>query len=444
MDRMDPSPQPDGGELASKLVSIFSITVMTALFGIKTYNVQFKYLTYSRWLVLTLYIISWGFTCAGMLFVTTNNGNPLSCLLSELACDIFYSLTKIVIYIWLIEKVWVVSSVRQARWKTPSYRIHMAFVLPYGGIAALLIVYHIAEIEETGICVIGLRPQASVPLLIYDFIFNLYFTLLFIKPLAKIGKSVNTDWKKTRLHDVALRTLAASTVCLFVSFANILALVVLQGRERGVLCLTCCTVDVTINVVTIHWVTNNPTARITKEHNTASTNNDSNGGRGDETVRARHKKDFYHLGIDDDYINEQPMYTLPEGTLGYMGGGGGTMAGTNIIVTTTTTTPSSSSAAAASPPTMPVTSTIIGGGITDSTQSNSNLMMMMMAASTGAKPLVEERAAGDPYKFIHGRFVMITEKDDEDLGLDESRTPSLQESHSSRKSLTKFESLPSQ
>ena len=70
----DPATQPDGGELASKMVSLLSVGAMSMLFGIKTFNVQFKYLTYSRWLVLLLYIISWGFTCAGMLFVTTNNG----------------------------------------------------------------------------------------------------------------------------------------------------------------------------------------------------------------------------------------------------------------------------------------------------------------------------------------------------------------------------------
>lgn len=66
--------QPDGGELASQLVSLLCITVMVILFGIKTYNVQFKYLTYSRWLVIQLYVLSWGFTVAAMLFVSTNNG----------------------------------------------------------------------------------------------------------------------------------------------------------------------------------------------------------------------------------------------------------------------------------------------------------------------------------------------------------------------------------
>ncbi|KAI9312604.1 hypothetical protein BX666DRAFT_2030926 [Dichotomocladium elegans] len=299
-------PQPDSSELASKIVSLLSITVMSILFGIKTYNVQFKYLTYSRWLVLVLYIISWGFTCAATLFVTTNNGNQLSCYLSELACDIFYSATKIIIYCWLIEKVWVVSSVRKSRWKTKSYRLHVGLLLPYSAIAVLLIAFHIAEIDqENSHCIIGLQPIASIPLLVYDFIFNLYFTILFVKPLLQIGRNVQSDWKQSRLHDVALRTLAASTVCLLVSFANILALVILNGRERGVLCLTCCTVDVTINVATIHWVTSSPVGKTNKDQSYAAKNNDQSheerrgtGDRFDDPC-SRRQNDIHNIHVDD-------------------------------------------------------------------------------------------------------------------------------------------------
>lgn len=80
-------------------------------------------------------------------------------------------------------------------------------------------------------------------------------TILFVLPLLKLGKSGSTvDRKQSRLNEVALRTLVASVVCLIVSFANIFSLQMLQGRERGLVCLTCCTVDVTINVITIHWV----------------------------------------------------------------------------------------------------------------------------------------------------------------------------------------------
>lgn len=81
-------------------------------------------------------------------------------------------------------------------------------------------------------------------------------TIFFVRPLLKLGKSgaAVADRKQSRLHEVALRTLVASVVCLIVSFANIFSLQMLHGRERGLVCLTCCTVDVTINVITIHWV----------------------------------------------------------------------------------------------------------------------------------------------------------------------------------------------
>lgn len=81
-------------------------------------------------------------------------------------------------------------------------------------------------------------------------------TVFFVRPLLRLSTgSKKINWKASRLNEVALRTLVASIVCLIASFANIFALVMFDGRERGLVCLTCCTVDVTINVTTIHWVT---------------------------------------------------------------------------------------------------------------------------------------------------------------------------------------------
>lgn len=136
------TPQPDGPEIAAKLVSLLSFTLLAVLFGIKTFNVQFRYLSYSRWLVLALYLLSWGFTVTSMVLVTTNNGNYLSCFLSIMVCDVFYAGTKIIIYAWLIEKVYVVSSTRETRWKTLSYRFHAALMLPYIGIFTLMVRTH--------------------------------------------------------------------------------------------------------------------------------------------------------------------------------------------------------------------------------------------------------------------------------------------------------------
>lgn len=79
-------------------------------------------------------------------------------------------------------------------------------------------------------------------------------TIFFVRPLLKLGARGKVKWKDSRLNEVALRTLVASVVCLIASFTNVFTLVMFHGRERGLVCLTCCTVDVTINVVTIHWV----------------------------------------------------------------------------------------------------------------------------------------------------------------------------------------------
>ncbi|KAG2215509.1 hypothetical protein INT46_006769 [Mucor plumbeus] len=139
-------------------------------------------------------------------------------------------------------------------------------MMPYIAILTLMLIFHTADLEASGVCIIGLQSVAAIPLIVYDFGINLYMTIFFIRPLLKLGKSNNTnDRKQSRLHEVALRTLVASLVCLLVSFANIFSLQMLNGRERGLVCLTCCTVDVTINVITIHWVTSQTTARRAKD-----------------------------------------------------------------------------------------------------------------------------------------------------------------------------------
>ncbi|KAI9485368.1 MAG: hypothetical protein EXX96DRAFT_513918 [Benjaminiella poitrasii] len=319
------SSQPDGPELAAKLVSLFSITLLSALFGIKTYNVHFKYLTYSRWLILGLYLFSWSFTTISMILVTTNNRNYTSCFLSIMVCDIFYSGTKITIYAWLIEKVYVVSSIRQTRWKSKAYRFHICLLLPYIAIFTLMLVFHTSEIEDTGICIIGLQSIASLPLLIYDFLINFYMTVFFVRPLAKLSAGAKpTSWRTSRLNEVALRTLVASVVCLIASFANVLALILLHGRQRGLVCLTCCTVDVTINVITIHWVTSQTPGKRRKEtgvdysthHQRESTPENSAYQRQQDPDSTLH---YNHSGIDVDMIVAQQTNISAGGATNFYG-----------------------------------------------------------------------------------------------------------------------------
>lgn len=73
MDFLGPPAQLDGSELAAKLVALSATSLISFLIGVKTFNINFRYLTYSRWLVLVLYVCSWSFTVISMLLVTTNN-----------------------------------------------------------------------------------------------------------------------------------------------------------------------------------------------------------------------------------------------------------------------------------------------------------------------------------------------------------------------------------
>lgn len=62
-----------------------------------------------------------------------------SCTLGMLACDIFYAGSKIIIYAWLIERIYLVTAVKTSRLKTKSYRIHLTMLCPYIIIFALMV-----------------------------------------------------------------------------------------------------------------------------------------------------------------------------------------------------------------------------------------------------------------------------------------------------------------
>ncbi|KAI8970333.1 hypothetical protein BDF20DRAFT_916150 [Mycotypha africana] len=268
---------PDLLEATSELISLTCITCLAVALGAKTYGEKIKSLNYGRMLVIALYTLSWAFATTSVIIVSTNNNNIVSCTLGMLACDFFYAGSKIAIYAWLIERCYLVTAVKTTRLKTPLYKFHLLLLCPYVVIFVLMLCFRNIYLEPDGQCTIGLQDIASMPLLIYDFIFNLYLTWLFVRPLTTVGRNARSDWKVSRVYKLARRTLVASIVCLSVSFVNVLSVYLSHGHQRGLICLTMCTVDVTVNVITVHWVTankssgsgNNRTKTNVDEHLTA-------------------------------------------------------------------------------------------------------------------------------------------------------------------------------
>jgi len=170
------------------------ISTMAVLFGVKASAGRLQNLTYPRTLVLLLYILSWTFTSMSAVLLLTNDGNALSCDLSVMTCVVFYAGSKIVIYLWLIERVWVVTEAKTSRLDTFFYKFHLLMLTPYICIFVLMMVFRISYIDYDGKCVIGLEAIASIPLLVYDFVFSSYITVLFLRPLFAVGRSIGREW----------------------------------------------------------------------------------------------------------------------------------------------------------------------------------------------------------------------------------------------------------
>ncbi|KAG0023482.1 hypothetical protein BGZ81_008095 [Podila clonocystis] len=273
--------RPDVPAIISLLVSLLAISLMSVLFGRKTSATNMSSINYARGLVISLYMVSWGFTTIAAILTSTNPGNMTSCTLSIFVCLSLYAASKIIIYLFLIEKVYVVSSVTTTRKDTLLYRINILLLTPYTVILVLMILNRVAVLNEKDECVIGLKPLASIVLILYDIFVSCWLTVLFIRPLMSTT-SVLQGPSKGKLRQVARRTLIGSIIALVLSSGNVFTLVYYRGYEDSVLCLLSCTLDVTLNAVTVHWVTSrargsHPTDKasrgVTNQNNNNNTTN---------------------------------------------------------------------------------------------------------------------------------------------------------------------------
>ncbi|KAF8933899.1 hypothetical protein BGZ47_010598 [Haplosporangium gracile] len=247
--------QPETVEILSLFISLLCITIMSLLFGRKTAGTRIGNINYARGLVIILYFLSWLFSVISAVLVQTNNRNQTSCTLSILVCIVLYASSKVVIYLFLTERVYVVTAVGVTRWNSRMYKFNLALVSPYLGIFVLAMYFRVAEIQsEDGHCMIGLKSAASIPLILYDTFICSWLTGLFVRALLS-STSMLQGPTKSRLRDVARRTFIGSVFALLLSSANVASLVYFAGNQRGLYCLASCTLDVTLNAIVIHWVT---------------------------------------------------------------------------------------------------------------------------------------------------------------------------------------------
>ncbi|KAF7362405.1 hypothetical protein MVEN_00587700 [Mycena venus] len=253
-----------GLQVLSAFIHFIGVTILTFFFSRRLFAEElttrrgWASLTWPRLCILLVLIGSYLFMFATglLIFGVGLESNTTTCTAAIALCIALYTGSKVLIYSFLTEKVYIVWANDTRRLKNPVYLVCMGTILIYVVVVVVLFMERIATFRPgDDACVIGLKPTASIPLLSYDLYINVLLTCLFLWPLLRI------KFASPALKQVATRTLVASAVALTTSTVNITVLTILKGRELGWLCLGTCGVDVLFNAAALFWVTSGREAR---------------------------------------------------------------------------------------------------------------------------------------------------------------------------------------
>ncbi|KAI8299005.1 hypothetical protein K4K61_011039 [Colletotrichum sp. SAR11_59] len=229
--------------------------------------------------VLLIYLDSYlfVFVTAVLQFALGVNTNIQICDGAILLCLVCYITTKVLIYLFLVEKAHIIRGATKPRLKSKLYIFNSFGMLGvYAVIAILNFIFRITRIDD-GQCYIGMQKVSMIPLISFDAVVNVYLTILFLIPLKSLYSFKN--FPKTpanvRLRTVALRTFVGALCTLTSSIVNLTVLMALDG-EPGWVCLMCCNSDILFSAVVVQWVTNKDNAATQGSSGGASRSNDAN------------------------------------------------------------------------------------------------------------------------------------------------------------------------
>ncbi|KAF9037678.1 hypothetical protein BJ165DRAFT_1317812, partial [Panaeolus papilionaceus] len=253
-----------GLQLLCALVCFLGLTILSHCISRR---VQYENLTYNgiktmpwpRLSVILMFCDSWLFLLASglLVFGVGLEYSRAVCISAIYVCVVFYSSAKFFVYAFLAEKVHIVWSptVGIRRFESPVYLTCIVSVSLYCIVMTLMLGGPIFETAENGACVIGLKPLASIPLLVYDIYINIFLTFMFVYPLLR------SRLMSSGVRRLALKTCIAALVALTTSTINIVVLIVLNGRELAWVNLTACSADIIVNAVAIFWVSGKKSSR---------------------------------------------------------------------------------------------------------------------------------------------------------------------------------------
>ncbi|KAF4969513.1 hypothetical protein FZEAL_10219 [Fusarium zealandicum] len=276
-----PKDVPVGGNVMSLIVSLAAVTVLSAFLSQRIIAVRaWRRIPFVVWLVFAIYVDSYLFVFVTAILqqVFGVNSSFGICHGAILLCLVCYVTTKILIYVFLVEKAYIIRSTAVKRSQSKLYLFNMITLLGgYTIVVILNFVFRIARIVN-GECFIGMRSVSMIPLISFDAVVNVYLTILFLIPLKNLYSFKNMPKTNAtiRLRMIAFRTfvgacctLTSSIVYVFriirigfianTGLRNLTVLMVLDG-EPGWVCLMCCNIDILFSAIVIQWITNRDNA----------------------------------------------------------------------------------------------------------------------------------------------------------------------------------------
>ncbi|GAA5879099.1 hypothetical protein JCM1840_004526 [Sporobolomyces johnsonii] len=234
---------------------LLSVATLSALFARRWAGwSQLKRFPVAKLMVLALLVDSllFIFASAIILLGVGSSLNHAACSASIWYCILFYASSKMIIYLFLSEKLYAVYAYtahgRVPRWQSTQYRVALLLMAGWLGVTGVMIAGRVTEIRQNdNACVIGLRIWSTVPMLTMDTLINIYLTTAFVIPICH-SKFANA-------RRLAAQSMVAAVAALLTSVTNVAVLTAQHGHQLSWVCLGSCGLDVTINAIIIYIVT---------------------------------------------------------------------------------------------------------------------------------------------------------------------------------------------
>ncbi|KAI9268793.1 hypothetical protein BY458DRAFT_456754 [Sporodiniella umbellata] len=250
---------PDHWEILAEVNSVACITIISLIFGRKLASIEGP-IHYARGLILFLYGLSWAFTLISCMLTSTNNGNFVSCVMTQFNVALIATSAKIALYLYFAEKAYILSVPKCSRLHSNIYLVSLGLVIPSFATIVLQIFFRINVVAEDYPfhCTVGLELPASIFSLIYDVVVNLAFACIFLKFYYFPTTTQQTAHQSNTLPIMAIRNFIITIISLVTLGINYVLLIVFSGYERGLVASSSTALALTILCSALQWVTTHP------------------------------------------------------------------------------------------------------------------------------------------------------------------------------------------